>query len=287
MLFPVVFPRYNELLMMHFYDAHLHFSDWQKFSNRNVPGNILFCTSASLEEEFLTNETYSLQNPGTAFLSFGIHPQLPAILKSENRTEMEIHRILYRLLDFFSCLITTRRICASGEIGFDFFSQEFKATGEFQRFLWEEQINLSVKHGMPVILHLRKAMPHVFLETSRLKLLPAVVFHGWSGSSVEASSILKKGVNAYFSIGKALLRGSRKQAETLLAVSPERILLETDAPYMTLKKEGFSNPEDIEKVYIETAQIMSVTVDELCLIIKNNFNSVFNRTFKPENFSAV
>ncbi len=262
--------------MIRFYDAHLHLSDWRKLSRRELPSNAVFCTSSSSEEEFAADEKSALENPGNIFLSFGIHPQLPAVLKREEKTEREIRAVLYRLLDFFSSVVQEKRICAAGETGFDFFTEEFRASESLQFFLWEEQMNIAAKYGIPAVLHLRKAVPLVFREIPRLKLLPAVVFHGWPGSGQEASSILKKGVNAYFSVGKALLRGSRRQAGTIQSVPLDRILLETDAPYMTLKGEEFSNPEDIKNVYAGASRILGLPLEELSSAVEKNFRSVFS-----------
>ena len=70
----------------------------------------------------------------------------------------------------------------------------------------------------------------IFDDVKTLKKINAFIFHGWSGSVTEARSFLKKGVNAYFCIGKGLLRRQKAQLETAATLEEDRILTETDAP---------------------------------------------------------
>ena len=171
--------------------------------------------------------------------SFGIHPQNPVTDEAE---------FLYRLLE-------TRQIQAIGEGGFDLFNDEYKRLLPMQQKVWDMQLRWAQDFQLPVVIHCRKALHLIFDSAARLKKLPAVIFHGWGGSPQEAASFLKKGVNAYFSIGKAVLRGQKSVCAMAASFDSTRILTETDAPYMRLKAEEYSHPRDIIAVTAQCAKL--------------------------------
>ena len=171
--------------------------------------------------------------------SFGIHPQNPVTDEAE---------FLYRLLE-------TRQIQASGECGFDLFNDEYKQLLPMQQTVWDMQLQWAQEFQLPVVIHCRKALPLIFDSVPRLKKLPAVIFHGWGGSPQEASAFLKKGVNVYFSLGKAVLRGQKSVCAMAASFDSTRLLTETDAPYMRLKAEPYSHPRDIIAVTAQCANL--------------------------------
>ena len=171
--------------------------------------------------------------------SFGIHPQNPVTDEAE---------FLYRLLE-------TQEIQAIGECGFDLFNDEYKRLLPMQQTVWDMQLRWAQEFQLPVVIHCRKALPLIFDSVPRLKELPAVIFHGWGGSPQEATAFLKKGVNAYFSLGKAVLRGQKSVCAMAASFDSTRLLTETDAPYMRLKAEPYSHPRDIIAVTAQCANL--------------------------------
>lgn len=161
---------------------------------------------------------------------------------------MDEAEFLYRLLE-------TRQIQAIGECGFDLFNDEYKRLLPMQQKVWDTQLRWAQDFQLPVVIHCRKALHLIFDSAARLKKLPAVIFHGWGGSPQEAASFLKKGVNAYFSIGKAVLRGQKSVCAMAASFDSTRILTETDAPYMRLKAEEYSHPRDIIAVTAQCAKL--------------------------------
>ena len=186
-------------------------------------------------------------NPAPILFSFGIHPQNPVTEEAD---------FLYHLLE-------TKQIQAIGECGFDLFNAAYQQTLPAQQKVWQLQVQWAYKFQVPIVIHCRKALPLLFAETAQLKKLPAVIFHGWGGSPQEAESFLKKGVNAYFSIGKAVLRGQKSVCKMAAAFDIDRLLTETDAPYMRLKRETFSHPSDIIAVTAQCANLRKKGFDAL------------------------
>ena len=148
-----------------------------------------------------------------------------------------------------------KEIQAIGECGFDLFNDEYKQLLPMQQKVWDMQLRWAHNFQLPVVIHCRKALPLIFDSVPRLKKLPAVIFHGWGGSPQEATAFLKKGVNAYFSLGKAVLRGQKSVCAMAASFDSTRLLTETDAPYMRLKAEPYSHPRDIIAVTAQCANL--------------------------------
>ena len=202
----------------------------------------------------------SFTPPSARIISaFGIHPQNPDL----NR------------LPFLERLLKEGRIGAIGEAGFDLFTPEFSARIAEQEEAWKAQLALAQDYGLPLVIHSRKATDRFFRDIRELKKLKAVIFHSYAGTKNEAESFLKRGVNAYFSFGKPLINGKKSALECAAALEAGRILLETDAPYQTLKGESETFPEEIERVYKKAAEIRGCALEELALQIEKNFCRAF------------
>ncbi len=270
---------YNEFM---YTDAHVHILDTLEEIENNdaaelincktglLDKEIFFCASADVSERFKTQEKICSADTSSFILSFGIHPQNPITTE----------------IPFLEKLIAEKRIKAIGECGFDLFNEAYRKNSSAQKKVWDIQVRFAQKAGLPLIIHCRKALHLIFADTEKLKKIPAVIFHGWSGSVIEANSFLRKGVNAYFNIGKGLLRGQRAQIEACKNMDFSRLLTETDAPYMTLKGEDYSMPADIKAVVKKAAEIRlgcgssiqenkNIT-EEFKLHIFDNFKRAFN-----------
>lgn len=230
------------------FDAHFHLKQLLEVSPQSAEfikeNDFLgICSCRTLQEvEFVGN--FIAKNPETAQklkVSFGIHPQAPE--------EKELKTL--------EKLIAEKRIAAVGEIGLDRFNEEFAATIDLQKKLFSAQLEMAEIAELPVILHIRKAIPEVFEQIQELRKIKKVIFHSFSGTAAEAESILNHGVNAFFSFGKALLNGHKKAIETVKTLPEERILTETDAPYQPKKGESFSKPDDILLIAEKIAEIRS------------------------------
>ena len=216
---------------------HIEYERHRHLFERNVCGG-----AASLTEGTVLHQSKSHLQPSAqqhVLFSFGIHPQNPVTDEAE---------FLYRLLE-------KKEIQAIGECGFDLFNDEYKQLLPMQQTVWDMQLQWAQEFQLPVVIHCRKALPLIFDSVPRLKKLPAVIFHGWGGSPQEASAFLKKGVNAYFSLGKAVLRGQKSVCAMAASFDSTRLLTETDAPYMRLKAEPYTHPRDIIAVTVQCANL--------------------------------
>jgi len=118
-----------------------------------------------------------------------------------------------------------------GEVGLDFYwSREFE---EAQLLAFEEQVRWSVELQLPLMIHCRKAQNEMVTILKRYKDdLPGGVFHCFTGNAIEAQELLQFD-RFVLGIGGVLTFKKSKLPETLAETVPlERIVLETDAPYM-------------------------------------------------------
>jgi len=208
---------------MRYADAHFHADDLEAYepglagSYRDL--DVVGLASAH-DGAGLARTRDLLDGAGPWFLSFGIHPQLPVMDEA----------------GLLLALASSGGLAAVGECGFDFFGdvpdrERTPANERRQRAVFEFQLELAEHHGLPVVLHLRRAMDLLFEYAPRLSRLPAVLLHSWGGPPNEASAFLSRCPSALFSFGTALLNGNKKARASAAALPASAILTETDAPY--------------------------------------------------------
>lgn len=243
---------------MLFCDAHFHAACCKGFSGKDLDG-FLGASCAHSTEEFARQEELVASCPGQILPLFGMHPQLPLL---ENA-------------DFMEGLLRDKRIIGIGETGFDLFTPEFKANKKAQEEAWNISLSLAAGYAVPVVVHDRKALDLIFRDAGKLKSLPAVIFHSFAFGPREALSILKHGLNAYFSFAKQILNGNKKSRACVQELPLDRLLLETDAPYQTLRGEKATSPSEIRRVYAEAALIRGTNMEQLAARLSANFQEAY------------
>ena len=122
------------------------------------------------------------------------------------------------------------KVVAIGEIGLDYYWAE-NPPREFQQAVFRRQLDLARELHLPVIIHDREAHGDC-LEIVREYPDVRGVFHCYSGSPEMAEELLKRGW--YLGFDGPVTYKNAKRAPEVAAVTPlDRILVETDAPYMT------------------------------------------------------
>lgn len=203
------------------FDTHAHYDDSRfdedrtellsSLLNGNVSG-IINCgcdLKSSLETVTLTEKHPRLYG------AVGVHPH-----EAEEITDEDLEKIKE--------LYSNEKVVAVGEIGLDYF-YDFSPR-EKQIELFRKQIITANELGLPVIIHDRDAHEDTMNILKELK--PKGVVHCFSGSAEMAKEILKLGL--YIGIGGAVtFKNARKPVEVVEMLPLDRLLLETDAPYMT------------------------------------------------------
>jgi TatD DNase family protein len=238
---------------------------------------IACAASAWNREEFSFHEALAAaaQKEGAPplYLCFAVHPQLPKGLGGEFKFADAV--------EFLEELAGTGRLAAVGETGFDLYDSAFRKTEAVQDRLFAAHLETARRYGLPVILHVRRGMHKIFAYTKTLKALPAVVFHSWPGVPDEGFSLLRRGVNAFFSFGTTVMLNHKNAIRSCAAFPAERLLLETDAPYQPLRGTAYSSWADLPAILRALANIRKAagagadTAEELGRITDGNFYGIF------------
>ena len=167
-------------------------------------------------------------------------------------------------------------ILAIGEVGLDFYwSREFEHE---QLEAFEEQVKWSVETRLPLMIHCRKAQNELVAILKRYaRELPGGVFHCFTGNEKEAEELLQF-ERFVLGVGGVLTFKKSHLPEVLPQVVPlNRIVLETDAPYMApVPMRGQRNePAYVRYVLQRMAQAYGINEDELAAHTNENVERVF------------
>lgn len=131
-------------------------------------------------------------------------------------------------LEELRSLAARPKVKAIGEIGLDYYWKEVPR--DLQKEVFRAQLQLAKDLDLPVIVHDREAHADCL---AMVKEFPGVrgVFHCYSGSAEDAKTLVKLGWHLSFT-GTITFKNARKAPEVIAAVPLERLMVETDAPYM-------------------------------------------------------
>ena len=124
-----------------------------------------------------------------------------------------------------------RSFAAVGEIGVDLYWD--KTYKKEQMLAFEEQIQMSIDFNLPINIHVRDAFNEAFdvLESFETNSIRGI-FHCFSGSKEVAERVLRLG-DFYLGIGGVVTFKNSKLGDAIKSIGLERLVLETDAPYLT------------------------------------------------------
>ena len=171
-------------------------------------------------------------------------------------------------LEQIRALAAQPKICAIGEIGLDYYwDASTKAT---QEIMLRAQLELALELDLPVIIHDREA------HGDSLRIVcdyPGLrgVFHCFSGSAEMAKELIRRGWYLGFD-GPVTYKSNKKAAEVLAVTPLERILVETDSPYMAPEPCRGKRNDSSLLVYVleKIAALKGVSAEEMTRITQEN-----------------
>lgn len=131
--------------------------------------------------------------------------------------------------DAVTALLSEPKVVAVGEIGLDYYWEE-NPPRPFQQEVFRRQLEMAVSLEKPVIIHDRDAHADCLAIVSEFPALRGV-FHCYSGSPEMAETLLRRGWYLGFD-GPVTYKNAKKSPEVIALCPLERILLETDSPYL-------------------------------------------------------
>ncbi|MBU5455818.1 TatD family hydrolase [Caproiciproducens sp. MSJ-32] len=251
------------------FDTHAHYDDeafdedreevFKQLKENGVIG-ILNCAS-SYKSIDITNKL-SKEND-FIYGALGIHPE------NANEHSPEVKEKIIELIK------SNKKIIAIGEIGLDYYWDE-NPDKEVQKKVFREYMKLAEELNMPVVIHDRDAHQDT-LEI--LKEFPKVkgIIHCFSGSKEFAQECIKLGY--YIGIGGVVtFKNAKKLVEVVKNIPLDRIVVETDCPYLAPEpNRGKRNKSDYIQYIIERiALIKEMEPIEVNLAVNDNFKNLLN-----------
>lgn len=254
----------TSLLKPIIFDTHAHYDD-ERFSDyidsllsvlpqKGVGGIITCgCDLASSKRALELAEKYDY-----IFFAAGIHPC--NIEDKDNLSEIEK-------------MFLHKKCVAVGEIGLDYYwTQDNK---DEQKKLFINQLILSKEHNLPVLIHDRDAHSDTLEILKEYK--PKGVVHSFSGSVEMAEELLKMGL--YIGVGGVItFKNARKLPDVVKMLPEDRILLETDAPYLAPVpyRSKTNNSSMIYLTAEKIAEIRNTTTEDVLVSTFNNAKKLFD-----------
>ncbi len=174
---------------------------------------------------------------------------------------------------------TDERCVAVGEIGLDYYWHDNKEHKELQKFWFAKQLELARNVKLPVIIHSREAAADTMqvLKENHGEELPGII-HCYSYSKEMALEYVRMGY--YIGVGGVVtFKNAKKLVETVEEVPMERIVLETDCPYLAPDPHrGTRNDSrNISYVIEKIAQIKGLTSEEVEKRAEENAYRLFSK----------
>lgn len=203
--------------------------------------------------------------PGYAYPMIGLHPE-------EVRADwQDVLKEMKPVLD-----ANRDKVIAVGEVGLDYYwSREFE---QEQLLAFEEQVRWSIEYRLPLMIHCRKGQNEmVRLLRSYEKKLPGGVFHCFTGNEKEAAELLSFD-RFVLGIGGVLTFKKSHLPEVLPAVPLDRIVLETDSPYMAPVPMRGKRNESAYVAYVlkRMAECYGVSEEQVAEATNANVKRVFS-----------
>lgn len=244
------------------FDVHAHYTD-SKFGdpkplleslfNEGICGILCAGTDEKSSAECIgLAEKYEMM-----YAAVGIHPEDISSV-SDMQTSLCVIKSLCK----------SAKVKAIGEIGLDYYWDTSQKA--FQKDLFDAQLSLAEELSLPVVIHDRDAHGDTFDIVSAHRNVTGIM-HSYAGSAEMAKEYVKRGYYISFS-GTLTFKNAQKAPEVLLSIPKERILTETDCPYLApVPMRGKLNHSGYMRYTAEkAASLLGMEPDDFCRMEAEN-----------------
>ncbi len=254
---------------MQLFDSHAHYDDRRFDEEFDGGGRGALLKAHSLGVEYIANIGSSIRTSENSVAlaeefpfvvaAVGIHPS-----DAQEIPAGETDRALARIEE----LAHHEKVRAIGEIGYDYHWEPVDK--ERQTYFFDAQMEIAKRAGLPVIIHSRDAMGDTFDLLARHSEVTGTL-HSYSGHAEGARQLAAKGWYISFS-GPVTYKNANKVKESAAAVPSDRILIETDCPYLPpVPHRGETNYSGYLHYTCEAvAEIRGITPDEAARLTCEN-----------------
>lgn len=250
-----------------YFDTHAHYDDEAFDADRDAllsslpaagvtlvidPG----CDAESSEKAIALAERFP-----HVYAAVGIHPEELGGMQAGDLERIEV-------------LCENPKCVAVGEIGLDYYWDDTHK--KEQKALFIEQLELAIRRDLPVIIHDREAHGDSLDIVRRYPGLRGV-FHCYSGSKEMAEELLKRGWYLGFD-GPITYKNARRAIEVLDICPLDRLLIETDSPYLSpVPRRGKRNDSrNLQYVAEKIAEVKGLSREEVAKKATENGRRLFN-----------
>ncbi len=227
---------------------------------------VKYLLTISTEDKSYKNILKIVNNYSSVFGTYGIHPH-----EAKNHKLIKSEYIIKKINE-------NKKIIGIGETGLDFYYNHSEKKDQISLFL--EHIEASQKINLPLIVHTRSAEDYtlkILKESSQRKNLK-ILIHCFTGSKEFAFKLLDLG--AYISAsGVVTFKKSKDLTETFKEIPLNRILVETDSPYLSPEPlRGKSNePSHIIHTVKYLSNLKNISFEKLSETTTQNFFNLFGK----------
>ena len=252
------------------FETHAHYDD-DRFNEdrdellRRLPEEgvgVVINSGASVES---TRDTIRLAKEYPhVYAAVGVHPS-------------EIEELDEDFIQWVKERASEEKTVAIGEIGLDYYWDKEPEVQERQRYWFGRQIELAREMKLPIIVHSRDAAADTMqvMKEHHAEEIPGVI-HCYSYSKEMANEFIKMGY--YIGVGGVVtFKNAKKLKETVEAIPLEKILVETDCPYMAPEPHRGKRNSSLYLPYVveEIARIKGVSTEEVERVTEENARKLF------------
>ncbi len=246
-------------------DTHAHL--WWDSYNNDLEEVLARAKSAGVEKMIVPGTdiessrkavALAKKYPGVIYASVGVHPEEVLESNFEEST--------------FSTLVTDGReyVVAIGEIGTDANTEEVQQCMGEQKELFKMQCELAQARDLPVIIHTRNSLGEALEVLDGLKKMPRGQFHCFSHDGDGVKEVLSRGFYVSFC---GNIAWSKRVAKLVPLIPDDRLLLETDSPFMAPGERN--EPANVRILADKIAELRGVTIDHLEKTTTENVKRLF------------
>ncbi len=252
----------------YFWDTHAHilneyYDDVDEVIKDASTNNIKYVINSGVSHSVNQEVINTCQKYKNVYGTLGIHPE-------------EILNYKESDLKYIEDNINNPKILAIGEIGLDY--HYYKDQKEVQKKLFEKLLFIAEKHNFPVVIHSREATEDTINILKKFKVTG--VIHSFSGSYETAMEYIKLGY--VLGINGVVTFKNSKFKDDLKKIPVEKIILETDCPYLTPEpNRGKKNsPANVKFIAEFVANVYEIPVEKLAMITNETIYKIFDKKIK-------
>lgn len=252
---------------MNFFDSHAHYNDDTFKSNRDE-------LIKEMYEDEITNiicAGYSLEKSKEAIKISEKYSHIYAIcgISPNDLTENT-----FKELEEIEEISKNNKVVGIGEIGLDYYWN--KDNKEFQKEVFKKQIEIANKLNLPIVIHSRDAWIDTIEIIKNNNVNKKGVFHCCQLNQELIKEALK--LDFYISFSGNITFKNAKSAGCIELVPNDRILIETDSPYLSPEplRGTINNSKNVKLVAQKIAEVKNMNIEEVAKMTRENAMRIFN-----------